>query len=203
MKVDGGCYCGSIRYEAEVDPAKVIICHCTDCQKLSGSAFRTVVQTEPGTFRLLTGTPKTFVKTGESGKRREQTFCPDCGTPIYSAPVGDGPRAVGLRDGPPARSTHSQRPVLVPLIAALVAGPGHNQEKRSATDLRCGRWFWGCQRVVGGFRWRLLLATARDDYAAALRDRAPVGSNTNSMLAKDRSAPPAQRPGRPNCTCVP
>jgi hypothetical protein len=109
MKVDGGCYCGSIRYEAEVDPAKVIICHCTDCQKLSGSAFRTVVQTEPGTFRLLTGTPKTFVKTGESGKRREQTFCPDCGTPIYSAPVGDGPRAVGLRVG-----TVHQRDQLIP-----------------------------------------------------------------------------------------
>ena len=31
MKVDGACHCGSIRYEAEVDPAKVIICHCTDC----------------------------------------------------------------------------------------------------------------------------------------------------------------------------
>ncbi len=109
MKVDGSCYCGSIRYEAEVDPAKVIICHCTDCQKLSGSAFRTVVQTEPGTFQLLTGTPKTFVKTGESGKRREQTFCPDCGTPIYSAPEGDGPRAVGLRVG-----TVRQRDQLIP-----------------------------------------------------------------------------------------
>ena len=53
MKVDGGCHCGNIRYEAEVDPAKVVICHCTDCQTLSGSAFRTVVPTNEGTFRLL------------------------------------------------------------------------------------------------------------------------------------------------------
>jgi hypothetical protein len=70
---------GSIRYEAEVDPAKVVICHCTDCQTLSGSTFHTVVQMRPGTFQLLSGAPKVYVKTGESGNRREQTFCPNCG----------------------------------------------------------------------------------------------------------------------------
>ena len=53
MKVDGACHCGHIRYEAEVDPAIVVICHCTDCQTLSGSAFRTVVPTLAGSFRLL------------------------------------------------------------------------------------------------------------------------------------------------------
>ena len=46
MKIDGGCHCGYIAYEAEVDPDKVRICHCTDCQTLSGSAFRTVAFTE-------------------------------------------------------------------------------------------------------------------------------------------------------------
>jgi hypothetical protein len=100
MKVDGRCHCGAIQYEAEVDPAKVIICHCTDCQTLSGSAFRTVVATVEGTFRLLLGTPKVYVKTGESGNEREQTFCPDCGTPIYSAGPGEMPKVVGLRVGP-------------------------------------------------------------------------------------------------------
>ena len=43
MKIDGGCHCGYIAYEAEADPAKAMICHCTDCQTLSGSAFRTVL----------------------------------------------------------------------------------------------------------------------------------------------------------------
>jgi len=100
MKVDGACHCGSIRYEAEVDPAKVVICHCTDCQTLTGSAFRTVVPTIEGTFRLLSGAPKVYVKTGESGNRRELTFCPDCGTPIYSAPTGNDPKVFALRVGP-------------------------------------------------------------------------------------------------------
>ena len=109
MKVDGSCHCGGIRYEAEVDPSKVITCHCTDCQTLSGSAFRTVVPTKEGTFRLLAGAPKVYVKTGESGNQREQTFCPDCGSPIYSAPVGEGPKVVGLRVG-----TIRQRDQLIP-----------------------------------------------------------------------------------------
>ena len=99
MKIDGGCHCGSIHYEAEVDPAKVVICHCTDCQTLSGSAFRTVVPTIEGTFTLLSGTPKVYVKVGESGNRRELTFCPDCGTPIYSALAGEGAKVLALRVG--------------------------------------------------------------------------------------------------------
>ena len=109
MKVDGGCHCGHIRYEAEVDPAMVVICHCTDCQTLSGSAFRTVVPTNAGTFKLLSGEPKVYVKTGESGNKRVQTFCPDCGTPIYSGPVGDAAKVVGLRVG-----TICQRDQLAP-----------------------------------------------------------------------------------------
>jgi hypothetical protein len=38
MKVHGACHCGQIRYEAEVDPQKVNLCNCSDCQVLSGSA---------------------------------------------------------------------------------------------------------------------------------------------------------------------
>jgi hypothetical protein len=49
MKIDGRCHCGYITYEAEIDPEKVMICHCTDCQTLSGSAFRTVVLTRENT----------------------------------------------------------------------------------------------------------------------------------------------------------
>jgi hypothetical protein len=109
MKIDGSCHCGRIRYEAEVDPARVVICHCTDCQTLSGSAFRTVVPAKEGTFRLLAGEPRIYVKTGDSGNKREQTFCPDCGTPIYSAPVGGATKVVALRVG-----TIRQRDRLIP-----------------------------------------------------------------------------------------
>ena len=109
MKVEGGCHCGDIAYEAVVDPEKVAICHCTDCQTLSGSAFRTVAPTREGTFTLLSGSLKTYVKVGESGTPRIQSFCPRCGTPIHSSPIGDGPKVHSLRVG-----TIRQRDRLVP-----------------------------------------------------------------------------------------
>lgn len=98
MKIDGACHCGAITYAAEIDPAGVRICHCTDCQTLSGSAFRVVVSAIDGSFELLSGRPKIYVKIAESGARRVQAFCPDCGTQLY-AMAADGPKIYGLRVG--------------------------------------------------------------------------------------------------------
>jgi hypothetical protein len=99
MKIDGACHCGYITYEAEIDPERIVLCHCTDCQTLSGTAFRTVAPSKEGSFRLLSGQLKEYVKTGESGAERPQGFCPECGTPIYGTSVGDGPKIHGLRVG--------------------------------------------------------------------------------------------------------
>jgi hypothetical protein len=108
MKIDGGCHCGAITYEAEVDPDKVTVCHCTDCQTLSGSAFRVVVLTDR--FRLLGGEPKIYLKTGESGRKRVQSFCANCGTPIYSADAA-APEIYSIRLG-----TVRQRAELPPKV---------------------------------------------------------------------------------------
>lgn len=69
MKIDGGCQCGDITYEANADPEKVFICHCTDCQALSASAFRTIIPVPEDDFRIISGEPKIYVKDG--GQRRE------------------------------------------------------------------------------------------------------------------------------------
>jgi hypothetical protein len=99
MKVHGRCHCGAIRYEAEVDPATATICHCTDCQMLTGSAYRANVPAPAASFVLRFGTPKTYVKTtAESGTRRLHAFCPECGTPVYSCAVADPP-SYSLRIG--------------------------------------------------------------------------------------------------------
>ena len=98
MKVTGHCHCGKISYEGEADPAKVSVCHCTDCQMLSGTAYRTSVPIARDQFRLLSGTPKVYMKTAESGNRRQQAFCGDCGSPVYSAAEKDTP-AYSLRIG--------------------------------------------------------------------------------------------------------
>lgn len=107
MKIDGACHCGAITWEAEIDPEAVGICHCTDCQTLSGTAFRTVVPAKKQDF-ILRGQPKVYVKTAESGNKRAQAFCGECGSPIYAADPVD-PQVFSVRLG-----TSKQRAQLVP-----------------------------------------------------------------------------------------
>jgi hypothetical protein len=99
MNIDGRCHCGYITFEADADPDKAWICHCTDCQSFSGSAFRTIARVRDGTFRLLSGEPTVYVKTADSGAQRAQAFCPRCGSPIYATAAGDGPKSYSVRLG--------------------------------------------------------------------------------------------------------
>ena len=99
MHVTGSCHCGQVTYEAEVDAAKVGICNCTDCQVLSGSAYRITVPTNAGTFKLLSGRPSVYVKTADSGNKRRHAFCPNCGAPVSASADSDAPSIYGLRVG--------------------------------------------------------------------------------------------------------
>ena len=99
MQIDGGCHCGEIKFRAEVDPNHVLICHCTDCQTLSGSAYRTVAPALEGTFEIVSGELKKYEKTAEDGSIRIQAFCPECETPIYSSPPEGDPGFFGIRVG--------------------------------------------------------------------------------------------------------
>jgi hypothetical protein len=108
MKVQGQCHCGQIAFEAEVDPATAGICHCTDCQTLTGSAYRVTVHGPAAQFVLRSGTPKIYIKTAESGNKRAHGFCGNCGTPLYATDVIE-PRSYGIRVG-----TLKQRSDLAP-----------------------------------------------------------------------------------------
>ena len=85
MKVQGRCHCGEITYEAEVEPGTVNVCHCRDCQVLSGTAFRAGIPAPAERFRILTGQPREYIKVADSGNRRLHTFCGTCGSPVYSS----------------------------------------------------------------------------------------------------------------------
>ena len=98
MKVTGSCHCRFITYEAEVDPATASICHCTDCQKLTGSVYRVSVRAAPDQFRLLSGNPTIYIKTADSGAKRAHGFCPKCGAPIYATAL-ERPAPYALRIG--------------------------------------------------------------------------------------------------------
>ena len=109
MKIDGSCHCGHITYSAEIEADQVELCHCTDCQSLSGSAYRTVAPAKEGTFKLLSGVLKLYDKVSDEGTIRVQSFCAHCGSPIYSSPPEGQSGFFGIRVG-----SISQRRQLVP-----------------------------------------------------------------------------------------
>jgi len=110
MHVDGSCHCGAVRFEAEIEPRRVGICHCTDCQTFSSSAFRVSVAVPAERFRLLEGTLAVYTKTADSGTQRGQAFCANCGTHVYATAVEDAPKSYSVRVG-----TLAQRAELHPV----------------------------------------------------------------------------------------
>ena len=109
MKIDGGCHCGHLTYEAEIDLEQVGVCHCRDCQTFSGSAFRGFAPALEGTFKLLSGEPNRYLKTAASGHVNAMVFCPNCGTHICSTGAEPGSTFFGIRTGT-ARQRNELRP---------------------------------------------------------------------------------------------
>lgn len=81
----GGCLCGGVRYEFDAEPAMTAVCHCTHCQKTSGSAFSVVLGVPAGSVRLVrSGSLATFEYTGTSGQPVLRKFCRVYGAPVIS-----------------------------------------------------------------------------------------------------------------------
>jgi hypothetical protein len=95
---EGGCQCGGLRYELSAEPVAVIACHCTDCQKQSGSAFGMSLIVSRKAFRWLEGKPRSFVTAGDSGAPKDCFFCGDCGNRIYNA-LSTMPDVLNLKPG--------------------------------------------------------------------------------------------------------
>ena len=109
MRITGGCFCKKIRYTATIDPKTVTICHCTDCQINSGTAYGVVVGVINEEFILEDGKLTYFEKIADSGARRSLAFCSTCGTRIYAKPADGKPGRFGIRVG-----TVDQRESLIP-----------------------------------------------------------------------------------------
>ena len=81
VAMTGSCLCGQVKYSANTDPAFVGVCHCTDCQKFTGSAFAVVVGL-PKSALTIQGPLSTFDKTGDTGKATHRSFCSQCGSSV-------------------------------------------------------------------------------------------------------------------------
>ena len=94
----GGCQCGSVRYEIDVEPQVAYCCHCTDCQRQSGSAFGISVWFPADAFRLTQGELSTWITKAESGNDKHCAYCRMCGVRIYHA-VDDGAGTISVKGG--------------------------------------------------------------------------------------------------------
>jgi len=79
---EGGCLCGDDRYRVRGQPLEAIVCHCTFCQRRTGTAFGVELFFPAENIEFTGGVPKTFEHRNESGRWLRLDFCGHCGTTI-------------------------------------------------------------------------------------------------------------------------
>jgi len=84
MTTTGGCLCGAIRYEVSAPPLFQGVCHCRDCQYVSGGAPANVMVVPKTAITVIKGQTRTYWVTGDSGGRVGREFCEVCGTQLFS-----------------------------------------------------------------------------------------------------------------------
>ena len=89
MKRQGGCLCGQVRYEISGEPLAVVICHCKNCQKQSGSTFSINIIGQSEQIEIQ-GNLSTYADTNDSGDPVNRNFCENCGSPIFSEVLSQG-----------------------------------------------------------------------------------------------------------------
>jgi hypothetical protein len=80
----GGCLCGAIRYAVTSPITTLRVCHCTHCQKNTGTGASVNAVLASTDFKITQGTPKRFTTKADSGRVLMRHFCGDCGSPLYA-----------------------------------------------------------------------------------------------------------------------
>lgn len=94
---EGGCLCGAVRYTLSGEPRAITLCHCTHCQKQSGSVFSFNLVMRESDYRQ-SGDTTIFVDKGDSGAPVHRYFCARCGSPIL-VKIAAAPGKVVLKAG--------------------------------------------------------------------------------------------------------
>jgi hypothetical protein len=78
VMLQGGCYCGRVRYQASGTPFHETSCHCSMCRRTAGAPFVAWFSVRRSEFRLLAGEPARF----RSSSHATRSFCANCGTQL-------------------------------------------------------------------------------------------------------------------------
>ena len=113
LPLTGGCLCGGVRYEVTAPPLAVGYCHCTRCQRRTGTAASAQARLAPGSFRVVQG--EELVRAYAPPDGFHKCFCSNCGSPLWSKdPENDAVMSVRL-------GTFDGDPGLRPTFRAFVA----------------------------------------------------------------------------------
>ena len=95
---EGGCSCGVVRYRLTEEPLTLYACHCTDCQRYSGSSFGLSMILAKSALEITRGKPASYAFTTPDGRKRHDLVCAACVTRLWAEPV-KFPQVVILRPG--------------------------------------------------------------------------------------------------------
>jgi len=96
LPLRGGCGCGAVRFEVTEPLESSKYCHCTRCQRRTGTAASVSARPQPGSFRIVSGEER--LRAWRPADGAEKWFCGDCGSALFSRDPRDSDR-IGIRLG--------------------------------------------------------------------------------------------------------
>ncbi len=88
-KIRGGCLCGAIRYQSDSQPSRMVASDCRHCRKHAGAAIAISVGIPERTLRVRGLIPSVYEDIRPSGSVILRSFCPECGTPLFTETDGE------------------------------------------------------------------------------------------------------------------
>ena len=101
-ELTGSCGCGAVKFEIDAPLVGAAYCHCTRCQRRTGTAASVTALTQPGAIRVVEGADK--LKAWSPGDGWDKFFCGECGSALFGGPPGESNFAavrLGVIDGDP------------------------------------------------------------------------------------------------------
>ena len=97
--IRGSCLCGSVTFEITGPLLAPMNCHCSQCRRQHGAAFRSRIRVAVSDLRWLSG--EHLIKYWESPRGLQRGFCRECGSPIVNRPGPNWKAPAAFPDGPP------------------------------------------------------------------------------------------------------
>ena len=113
VRLTGGCGCGAVRFEIGAPLVAARYCHCTRCQRRTGTGSSASAQVEPGSFQIIQGEDRMRAWKPDGGA--EKWFCGDCGSALFSRDPEDATK-VAVRLG-----SFDEDPGIRPTVRQFVA----------------------------------------------------------------------------------